>query len=276
MEKKSKFNIAVWIIIAILLLATIVTRLALDIPNLVVMKMIFYFSLAIFGWVHGIKRYGFKNMFIWFIVTWLISNFFEGLSVKMGFPFGNYHYTAPGPRIFEVPVYIMIAYFGIVYVSWTVTQSLLAQFNEKIKGVMKFILPISTAIVMTMWDLSTDVVSSQLVKTWIWEDGGGFFGVPISNFVGWVFVVYCFMQVFTVFIANKNYDVSKENITSNKIYWLQASIVYLIMGLGLVLEGFMQKTNTDIYQSMAMISVFTVVFVSLISINNIIKNKELQ
>lgn len=276
MEKKSKFNIAIWIIIAILLLATIVTRLALDIPNLVVMKMIFYFSLAIFGWVHGIKRYGFKNMFIWFIVTWLISNFFEGLSVKMGFPFGNYHYTAPGPRIFEVPVYIMIAYFGIVYVSWTVTQSLLAQFNEKIKGVMKFILPISTAIVMTMWDLSTDVVSSQLVKTWIWEDGGGFFGVPISNFVGWVFVVYCFMQVFTVFIANKNYDVSKENITSNKIYWLQASIVYLIMGLGLVLEGFMQKTNTDIYQSMAMISVFTVVFVSLISINNIIKNKELQ
>lgn len=276
MEKKSKFNIAVWIIIAVLLLATIVTRLALDIPNLVVMKMIFYFSLAIFGWVHGIKRYGFKNMFIWFIVTWLISNFFEGLSVKMGFPFGNYHYTAPGPRIFEVPVYIMIAYFGIVYVSWTVTQSLLAQFNEKIKGVMKFILPISTAIVMTMWDLSTDVVSSQLVKTWIWEDGGGFFGVPISNFVGWVFVVYCFMQVFTVFIANKNYDVSKENITSNKIYWLQASIVYLIMGLGLVLEGFMQKTNTDIYQSMAMISVFTVVFVSLISINNIIKNKELQ
>lgn len=276
MEKKSKFNIAVWIIIAVLLLATIVTRLALDIPNLVVMKMIFYFSLAIFGWVHGIKRYGFKNMFIWFIVTWLISNFFEGLSVKMGFPFGNYHYTAPGPRIFEVPVYIMIAYFGIVYVSWTVTQSLLAQFNEKIKGVMKFILPISTAIVMTMWDLSTDVVSSQLVKTWIWEDGGGFFGVPISNFVGWVFVVYCFMQVFTVFIANKNYDVSKENITSNKIYWLQASIVYLIMGLGLVLEGFMQKTNTDIYQSMAMISVFTVVFVSFISINNIIKNKELQ
>lgn len=276
MEKKSKFNIAVWIIIAVLLLATIVTRLALDIPNLVVMKMIFYFSLAIFGWVHGIKRYGFKNMFIWFIVTWLISNFFEGLSVKMGFPFGNYHYTAPGPRIFEVPVYIMIAYFGIVYVSWTVTQSLLAQFNEKIKGVMKFILPISTAIVMTMWDLSTDVVSSQLVKTWIWEDGGGFFGVPISNFVGWVFVVYCFMQVFTVFIANKNYDVSRENITSNKTYWLQASIVYLIMGLGLVLEGFAQKTNTDIYQSMAMISVFTVVFVSLISINNIIKNKELQ
>lgn len=276
MEKKSKFNIAVWIIIAILLLTTIVTRLALDIPNLVVMKMIFYFSLAIFGWVHGIKRYGFKNMFIWFIVTWLISNFFEGLSVKMGFPFGNYHYTAPGPRIFEVPVYIMIAYFGIVYVSWTVTQSLLAQFNDKIKGIMKFILPISTAIVMTMWDLSTDVVSSQLVKTWIWEDGGGFFGVPISNFVGWVFVVYCFMQVFTVFIANKNYDVSRENITSNKSYWLQASIVYLIMGLGLVLEGFAQKTNTDIYQSMAMISVFTVVFVSLISTNNIIKNKELQ
>ena len=276
MEKRSKFNIAISIIIAILLIATIITRLGLDIPNLVVFKMVFYFSLAIFGWVHGIKRYGFKNMFIWFIVTWIISNFFEGLSVKMGFPFGNYHYTAPGPRIFEVPVYIMIAYFGIVYVSWTVTQSLLAQFNEKIQGFMKFVLPISTAIVMTMWDLSTDVVSSQLVKTWIWEDGGGFFGVPISNFVGWVFVVYCFMQVFTLFISNKNYDVSKDNVTSKKVYWLQATIVYLIMGLGLVLEGFTQKNNVDIYQSMAMISVFTVVFVSMLAINNIIKNKELQ
>ncbi|WP_238916464.1 carotenoid biosynthesis protein [Clostridium sp. YIM B02555] len=261
-------------IIFLLSISTIMMRI--NIPMLDGAKYIFFISLAAFAWIHGSQRYGLKNMIIWFVITWIVSNCFEGLSVKTGFPFGHYHYTTPGPRILDVPAYIMIAYFGIAYTSWTITQALTRHFSKKIVGVQKIIIPITTAIIMTMWDIVTDPQASTIHQTWIWENGGDYFGVPISNFVGWVFVVYVFMQIFTLFISTKNLDISKNNVTSKKTYWLEAAIVYLIMGLGVVLEGITHTDHIEIYGCMAMMSVFTVVFVSYISLLNIKNSKELN
>lgn len=239
-------------------------------------KLVFFLSLFAFAWIHGSQRYGLKNMAIWFVITWIISNGFEGLSIKTGFPFGHYHYTSPGPRILDVPLFIMIAYFGLSYTSWTVAQIITGHYGKKIAGIQKFILPLSSAVVMTMWDLVTDPQASTINSSWVWDDGGHYFGVPISNFAGWTLVVYVFMQLFTLFISNKNLDVSKINVTSNKTYWLEAAIVYLFMGLSVVLEGFVHTDHVEIYGSMAMISVFTVVFVACISLLNIRNAKKLN
>lgn len=246
-----KINYIKGLLIITLLISTIIMRINLPISDSVFIRMFFFLSLAIFSWIHGIQRYGFKNMIKWFFITWIISNGFEGLSVKVGFPFGYYYYTAPGPRIFDVPMYIMIAYFGIVYTSWTVTQAVMSVFSKKISGKLIFIMPVATGIIMTMWDLITDVQSSTIGKTWIWINGGEFFGVPISNFIGWFFVVYCFMQIFTISMSNQNLDISTNNITLKKYYWLEAIIVYFIMGAGVVIEGFTQNKDIEIYRTMA-------------------------
>ena len=280
MEIKNKnyfnyLNSIKWGLIFILLLSTFLIRINLPFSGSVYIRMFFFLSLAIFAWIHGIQRYGLKNMLKWFFVTWIVSNGFEGLSVKVGFPFGHYHYTAPGPRIFDVPVYIMIAYFGIVYVSWTVTQAVFSIFSRKISRKLIFIMPVATGIIMTMWDLITDVQSSTIGGTWIWENGGEFFGVPITNFMGWFFVIYCFMQIFTIFMSKENLDISKNNITTNKNYWLESEIVYLIMGMGVFLEGFTQNEYIEIYRTMSMLSIFTVIFVSSLAIFNTFNSKEL-
>ena len=59
----------------------------------------------------------------------------------------------------------------------------------------------TAALVMTMYDVATDPVVSTVNSLWIWHDGGEYFGVPISNFAGWVFVVYIFLQIFVLFIS---------------------------------------------------------------------------
>ena len=97
----------------------------------------------------------------------------------------------------------------------------------------------------------------------------------VSNYAGWVLVVYLFMQVFTLFIANKNLDISKNNVTSKKVYWFQATIVYMAMGLGVVLESFIRIDHVEIFRSMALVCVFTVVFTTYIAMMRIKTNKEL-
>ncbi len=44
---------------------------------------------------------------------------------------------------------------------------------------------VSSALAMTAWDLSLD---PRMVAdgNWIWQDGGIYFGIPLSNFAGWV------------------------------------------------------------------------------------------
>jgi len=48
---------------------------------------------------------------------------------------------------------------------------------------------------MVAWDLGMDPTSSTIRHLWIWEQGGGYFGVPLTNYLGWFFTVYVFFQV---------------------------------------------------------------------------------
>lgn len=259
-----------WGSIFLFIILTVFVRLNLP---FITIKAIMFVPMIVFAWIHGTQRYGLKNMIIWFVITWVVSNGFESLSVHTGFPFGYYYYCRmPGPRVLDVPLIIMAMYFALSYTSWTVAQIITWNFGKKIVGIYKIIIPGTTAFIMTMFDLSSDPQASTISSDWVWVNGGAYYGVPISNFAGWVFVVYVFMQIFTLYISRKNMDVSKDAVTTKRSYWLEASIVYLSIGLGVVLEGLARTAHVEIYSSMAMISVFTMVFVAMISILNINNN----
>lgn len=243
--------------IVLFALGTLMLRLNLVAGTLIQATFLLLF---VFALLHGSQRYGWRIMATWFAITWVVSNGFESLSIATGFPFGHYHYTPPGPRIGAVPILIMPTYFGIGYVSWCVTQVLTGQFGRRPTGWFTLIVPLLTALVMTMWDLATDPQASTIQGTWIWENGGAYFGVPVSNFVGWVFVVYVFMQIFALYLARFAKESPPSPVVAERQYWMQPIALYLIMGLGVLLEGFVQRTDTAIYTSMAMISVFTMVF----------------
>src|SRR5262249_19046491 len=49
--------------------------------------------------LHGLRRYSVKQFLIFFVIAFIVSNFYENLSILTGFPFGHYHYTdALGPK----------------------------------------------------------------------------------------------------------------------------------------------------------------------------------
>ena len=161
-----------------------------------------------FTLIHGVRRYGGKLLFAFFVVAYVISNGFENLSVLTGFPFGHYHYTGT-PKLFLVPIQIGPIYFGLGYVCWLVASTILDRADEHLnlaerRGRINLVaLPALAAAVMTAFDVGTDSVASTIANVWIWEEGGGFFGVPFTNYLGWWFVTYLFFQAFAWMIARR-------------------------------------------------------------------------
>ena len=127
-----------WAFILLFVTSTIVQGSGLVADPNGIMQMISLLCIAVFAWAHGTQRYGIKKMLLWFLIAWAVSNFFEALSIKTGFPFGHYHYElagAGGPRLFNVPLAVMPSDFGMAYIAFTLSQVLTRQYSKKLQGV---------------------------------------------------------------------------------------------------------------------------------------------
>jgi uncharacterized membrane protein len=178
--------------------------------------------------IHGYRWYGQQALWFFIILTFIISNCWENLSISTGFPFGWYHYTGPF-KLFTVPLIIGPAYISIGYMSWQVTNAALGFAEERLRtsSVDAFVLPSMAAFVMTAWDISEDPRAATLNQTWIWHHGGGFFGVPLSNFLGWLLCTYSFFQVFALYLKTKQYQPLDRRTT---LSYVEPIILYLNLG----------------------------------------------
>ncbi len=102
----------------------------------------------------------------------------EWIGSTTGIPFGDYHYTDRLiPQIGHVPVVIPLAWLMMLPPAWAVGAAITGRF-----GGWRFVLV--SALAFTAWDLFLD---PQMVDWgfWVWDQPGGYFGIPWVNFVGW-------------------------------------------------------------------------------------------
>src|SRR5262245_5806205 len=50
------------------------------------------FCIIAIATLHGLRRYSVKQFLFFFGIAFIVSNFYENLSILSGFPFGHYHY----------------------------------------------------------------------------------------------------------------------------------------------------------------------------------------
>jgi putative membrane protein len=109
----------------------------------------------------------------------------EALGSRTGFPFGGYHYTpALQPQLLHVPVLIPLAWLMMLPPAWAVAQALTRDLAPRWQTA-GFVL--ISALAMTAWDLFLD---PQMVAwgLWQWDQPSGYFGIPWSNYLGWLLV----------------------------------------------------------------------------------------
>gem|GEM_PF-45647 len=115
------------------------------------------------------------------LLTWGV----EFLGISTGFPFGNYHYTALlQPQIASVPILILFAWLMMLFPSWAIADSILTSYLNRSSTYYRFVFSIFSGMIFTAWDLYLD---PQMVarNLWVWDQQGTYFGIPLSNFLGW-------------------------------------------------------------------------------------------
>lgn len=220
--------------------------------------------LLAFALVHGVKRYGWDTMLIWGGITFFISWSIETLSIAMGGPYGSYYYTdLLGVKAGAVPLAIMPAYFVTGYLAWTMGTIFLGNLGTGMERRNLFLVPFVASFVMVMWDLCLDPIKSTIEGAWIWEDGGAYLGVPISNYLGWFLTAFLIFQVFALYLYRYGRN---ESFEQSKVYWVLAPIMYLGLAFEYLLYPFWKTTNLEIYGSVFLVTLFTMVFASILNI----------
>ena len=245
-----------------------------------------------FAFVHGAQIYGLKKMLIFFGIVFVISVFYETLSIKTGFPFGHYNYSQenyPGPWLGVVPLLIMPAYFAAGYSAWIISLAIHGKMNGTISGAERFTVPLLAMFAMVSWDMSIDPNKATISQLWIWHDGGVYFGVPFVNFMGWYLCVFTFFWVFTHFLSRNNQDTlsSEAKPATRKLwFWALPVIVFLSRMLEFVVD-WATRPNTqitsndghvwwtgDIYGSLVLVCISTMVMISTVALVIISRQRE--
>jgi hypothetical protein len=221
----------------------------------------------IFALIHGAIFYRTRGILTFFAICLVIGNIFENVGVRTGFPFGHYYFTdLMGPKLSVVPIQLGLAYLGMAYLSWTLARLILADMRSPLAGSRVVILPLVAAFIMVAWDFSQDPVWSTILHLWIWQQGGAYFGVPVSNFLGWYLTVYVFYQLFALYLRGRS--TNPGPLPSG--YWHLAVLLYgasaagniiLVVpraGLSVVADptGAQWKVS-DITRACALASIFT-------------------
>jgi uncharacterized membrane protein len=270
-------NISLWIFIAFYVL--IGAARLLHNPHL--QRLTPFISVAIlmgFAIVHGVRRYGWMPFVVFFILTFVISWSYETSSILTGFPFGHYVYADKlGPKLWLVPLLIMPAYFSMGYIAWTIGHILLDRFDNQLVGAEVVLVPVLASFVMVMWDLCIDPASSTVTRAWIWRDGGGYFGVPFVNFLGWYLCVFTIYLVFAVYLRHSS-EWTRETNLSERSTWTLPALMYAAVMLPRLIEPVagdsVQVTSHDghvwwtgdIHTASALVALFTMLFVTVLAL----------
>lgn len=120
----------------------------------------------------------------------------ELLSTRVGIPFGLYHYTGEtaGAELFlsNVPFFSPLSFPFLAYASFCLARRALGPGWADSRAGRLRLVALAGAL-MTLLDVVIDPLAVRggrwfLGHVFSYPDGGAYFGVPLSNFVGWLLV----------------------------------------------------------------------------------------
>jgi putative membrane protein len=164
------------------------------------------------------------------------------------------------------------------YFSWIVAGILLDGADFRLQNRFNaIVLPIAAAFVATQWDLVMDAPSATVSKAWVWHDGGAFFGVPASNFFGWLLTAWLFYLAFALYLR-QHPDALKRAAAQSRTFRLLAVAFYLSSGLTHLVPWFLDQTGEtadggghiwriqDLRESAVLVMIFTMGFTALLAL----------
>jgi uncharacterized membrane protein len=236
----------------------------------------------------AVATYGWRGAGLLAIACMTVTFAMENLGIATGFPFGHYHFEVGArlPHVGLVPMIVGPLYFGVGFLAWIIASILLDEADLNLhRRVNMAGLPIIAAFVMAQWDVVMDPPNATVDHAWIWRDGGGYFGVPLSNYVSWYMTVWMFFQLFALMIARWPDLFAGPRIQRNVAIWLMPPVLYFAIGLSYV-ASYLTAGNEmiidpaghswrvhDLRETTVIVATFTMISTSILALLRLIKRR---
>lgn len=148
-----------------------------DVPGASVGSYVFNVLIALPAFVALWRHLGAARAGLALVAVSLFGYLIEGFGVATGYPYGNFHYGDPlGPRAFDlVPFLLPLSYVPLVIG----TVAAFAGTGSAFRRI------IASALLLVVVDGVLDPGAVSL-GFWVWPGGGPYYGVPLSNYGGWL------------------------------------------------------------------------------------------
>jgi putative membrane protein len=155
----------------------------------------------------GFRDLGWRRTGLFLAGVWPLAFLAEFASTRVGIPFGLYHYTQTtrGEELFiaDVPFFDSLSFTFLAYAAFSLARAVLteraapeAPGAREFSGASlrsKLALAIVAGVLMMLLDVVIDPLAVRgdrwfLGRIFWYPNGGLYFGVPLSNFLGWLVV----------------------------------------------------------------------------------------
>jgi len=184
--------------------------------------------------LHSFQTLSFTRGVFFIILASTTGLLMEMWGLKDGVIFGgNYVYKQNQLTLFSVPLSVVLYWAVFIYTGYCLVNSFLVWFEKKKPNTGQrnlWVVPlliIADGLLVVAIDLFMDPI--EVYKgSWIWLDGGPYFGIPIGNFVGWFLVTIIVTGLFRTY----EYFKPKEQEFDKSIY------VIPVLGYGILSLSF--------------------------------------
>jgi uncharacterized membrane protein len=193
-EALPKITLALLLLVTLLVVYTNLATLA-GIPYVPFMTPLISLLAFTFAVLHAGQAMGWPKGLLLLAVTFSVSLLFESVGVATGWVYGGYHYTEKlGWKFLDlVPLIIPIAWFMMSYPSLVIALRIFPT-GSSTWGWRLSVAAVG-ALAMTAWDVAMDPVMVA-GGHWVWDQPGGFFGIPLQNYWGWWLTMFVAFLLF--------------------------------------------------------------------------------
>jgi len=257
-----------WALIAAIILTTV---LPLFIPGLTIGMMAAPLLPALML-IHGSILYGWKGITTYVILGVAVGFVLEASSVANGFPFGSYVHNVAGPKPMGVPIQAITAYMLLGWFALVLAKAIVLDAPWRPHAVSRYTVPLVGGLILAGLDLPYDPLGATVAGDWTFTYPGGQFGVPLTNFLGWIFTGWVLFQIFA-FIEHR---FPPASAAKQRGYWLIPALFWLNMALKFPFDWMRAPSGTvslgertfviaDVHEAAVITSLFTLVAISLIA-----------
>jgi putative membrane protein len=226
---------------------------------------------------HASLGYGWRGFAAFFAIALPVAFALEASSIHTGFPFGFYeHGDSFGPKLLGVPAPVALGYVFLGYLAWSVARVLVRAAPERIGRAELWTTPLAGTFILAGYDLAYDPIGSTVLGLWTYRFPSGYFGVPLTNFLGWLLTGWVILQLFA--LIERRFPARPA--TASKGYWLQPCLIWTITALqypvmfaraaeGTVTRGGRTFVIADVYEASVIVALLTMVFVALAAIGRL-------